>query len=227
MQTLVADDDPMMRALIGAALEQRGHRVSYAEDGTIALQRIVSERPALIVLDWQMPQADGLTVLHQVRADAVSRSAFVLMVTAQDGEAALMRSLDAGADDYLSKPFTADALQSRLVIAERRIATQSDHRAAEEALRSARYLAGMAETVVAVQHEINNPLAALLGHTQLLQLGLVPPSERDGVLAEVAAQALRIGEVVSRLGAIARPRSVEYANGIRMLDLSASDTETQ
>ncbi len=227
MQTLVADDDPMMRELIAAALRQRGHAVAVAEDGAAALRRIAADRPSLIVLDWQMPATDGLAVLRQVRDDEASRSAFVLMVTAQDGEDALMRSLDAGADDYLSKPFSADALQSRIVIAERRIATQAEHRAAEEALRSARYLAGIAETVVTVQHEINNPLAALLGHTQLLQLGLIPPAEREGVLAEVAAQAVRIGEVLSRLRAIDSPRSVEYANGVRMLDLSTQRPEAE
>jgi DNA-binding response OmpR family regulator len=128
--------------------------------------------------------------------------------------------LDAGADDYLSKPFTPDALQARLNIAERRIALDREHRRIEEQLQKARYLAGHAETVVALQHEINNPLAALLGHVQLLEQGMVPAAEQAGAMKEVVTQGKRIADVLKRLRELTDPKSVEYAGGIKMIDLS-------
>jgi two-component system cell cycle response regulator len=111
-------------------------------------------------------------------------------------------------------------LQARLNIAERRIALGRENRRMEEALRQARYLAGIGETAVALQHEINNPLAALLGNVQLLERGMVPPDEQASVLAQLVTQGKRIADVVRRLREMTEVKSVDYAGGIRMLDLS-------
>ena len=220
MKTLVAEDDPAVRLLHATALRQRGHEVLEADDGDVAWDLFQQEHPPLLIVDWQMPRLDGLALTRRIRKAEPSRETFILIVTARDQEEDLLSVLDAGADDYLSKPFTPDALQARLNIAERRIAVAREHRRVEDALRQARYLAGIGETAVALQHEINNPLAALMGNVQLLERNMVPPDEQPTVLAEVVAQGKRIADVLRRLRELTEAKSVDYAGGIKMLDLS-------
>jgi DNA-binding response OmpR family regulator len=223
MKTLVADDDPLIRLLHTTALQQRGHEVFEAEDGDVAWEVIEREQPALVILDWQMPRLDGLAVCRRLREFAPTRDTFVLVVTARDGEDDLLSALDAGVDDYLSKPFTPEALMARLHIAERRIAVTAAHRRADAALQEARYLAGIGQTVVAVQHEINNPLASMMGNAQLLQHGLVNAEEQPRVIADILTQVTRIADVLRRLRDIDVPRTVEYVEGVQMLDLYGHD----
>jgi DNA-binding response OmpR family regulator len=146
--------------------------------------------------------------------------AFVLVTVPRDGAADLQRALDAGADDYFTTPPSARNVAARLSIAERRMRQEAARRRAERALRRARWLAGVGETSIALQHEINNPLAALLGHAALLQEGLLAPGEVPEALQVVVEQAHRIASVMKRLAALRHPRSVEYFGGARMIDLS-------
>ncbi|HKS06075.1 MAG TPA: response regulator [Gemmatimonadaceae bacterium] len=220
MKTLVAEDDPSIRLLHVTALKQRGHHVLEADDGDVAWKLFEKEHPSLLILDWQMPRLDGLSLTRRIREAEAERAAFILMVTARDQEDDLLTSLDAGADDYLSKPFTPDALQARLNIAERRIAVDREHRKTEAALREARYLAGIGETAVALQHEINNPLAAVVGNVQLLERGMVPANEMQSVMHDIVTQSKRITDVLGRLRELTQARSVDYAEGIKMLDLT-------
>jgi nitrogen-specific signal transduction histidine kinase len=146
------------------------------------------------------------------------------MITARDSDADLTRVLDGGVDDYLSKPLTAEALRARLAIAERRIALETQRREAEEQLARARWLAGIGETTIAVEHEINNPLAALLGSISLLEMSdalvRLDPEDRENVQV-ITQQARRIAAVVKRLSKLKNPKSVEYLRGSKMIDLSS------
>ena len=218
MRVLVADDDEDLRALMAAVLAEAGHDVVEVGDGSAAWAAFERDSPELVVLDWQMPGLSGLDVCARISTSG--KGAFVLMVTARGATDDLRRVLDAGADDYLSKPLTPEALATRVVIAERRMAAERARLAAEDALRRAQWLAGIGETAIAVQHEINNPLTALLGHTMLLQSGVVGADEERESIRVIAEQGARIGDVVKRLANLKDPRTVEYLRGTRMLDLS-------
>lgn len=220
MKVLVADDDEAMRLLVETVLAGAGHEVVTAADGAAAWAVIERDHPPLVLLDWQMPEVSGIELCERVRQGDAARDTFIIMVTARDTTADLQRLLDAGADDYLSKPFLPEALLTRLVIAERRIVVDRARRTAEEALSRAQWLAGIGETALALQHEINNPLAALLGNIALLTAGLVAPGEQEQLIKVVAEQATRIGAVVKRLGSLREPRSVRYIGDAKMLDLS-------
>lgn len=219
MRVVLADDDELMRELLAAVLEVHGHVAEQHGDGDAAWAAFERAPAAMVVLDWQMPGLDGLEVCRRIRAHPEGRHAYLLVVTARSGMHSLERVLDAGADDYLSKPVTAEDIAARLRIAARRMETAAAQRAAEQALREARYLAGIGELSLALQHEINNPLAALLTNTSLLVGGMVPEAERGPILGAIDEQARRIAAVVKRLSALEDPQSVEYARGQRMVDL--------
>lgn len=227
LRALIADDDEMMRLIIRTIAVERGYDVEVAEDGARAWEAYQRSRPTLLILDWQMPKMDGLELCRRVRADDPTRATFVLMITARDTDSDLARVLDSGVDDYLSKPLSADALRARLAIAERRIALEQQRRDAEEELARARWLAGIGETTIAVEHQINNPLAALLGSISLLEmsnaLDKLDADARQSVEI-ITTQARRIADVVKRLSNLKNPRSVPYVRGSTMIDLSPGPT---
>lgn len=211
-----------MRLLHEEVLRACGHEPIVATDGSEAWATFESQTPPLVILDWQMPGLDGLEVCRRIRSHPDGDVTFVLVVTARDGADDLTQVLDAGADDYLSKPVTPDNLQARLRIAERRIEVSRARKAAEEELRRARYLAGIGETTLTIQHEINNPLAALMTNASLIQSGVLSEGEVKESIAVIEEQARRIAEVVKRLRRIERERSamsVEYLGDQRMIDL--------
>jgi DNA-binding response OmpR family regulator len=221
MRVLLADDDELMRELIGAVLEVHGHDVELFSDGDAIWRAFQREPAGMVVLDWQMPGADGLEVCRRVRAHADGAYTYLLVITARAGMNSLETVLDAGADDYLSKPVTPEDIAARLRIAARRMETGAARRCAEEELRRARYLAGIGELSLALQHQINNPLAALLTNSALLSSGILSPEERAATLKVIDDQAQRIADVLRRLNALSDPRSVEYARGQKMVDLGA------
>ena len=116
---LLVEDDPAIRTALIRALTDRGHAVSSEPTGMRGLQRVLDDPPDLVVLDLGLPDVDGLQVLRMLRpVSAVP----VIVATARDDDAATVAALDAGADDYVVKPFSAEALDARIRAVLRRTA---------------------------------------------------------------------------------------------------------
>jgi two-component system NtrC family sensor kinase len=221
MNILLADDDPTMRLLLSRMLEQGGHTVAFAAaDGAEAWESYVASPVPMLILDWEMPRMDGLELCRRVRSGENGAVPFILVITARDKTEDLTAVLDAGANDYMSKPVTPDNLMARLRIAERGIEVNAARRSAEERLRKAQYLAGIGETSLALQHEINNPLAALLSNTSLIEANMLTPEEKDEALMTISQMARRIADVVKKLRQLNNPQSVEYLGKARMIDIN-------
>jgi DNA-binding response OmpR family regulator len=118
---LVVEDDPRVRSALLRALDERGYATSSAPTGMAGLQAAVADRPDLVVVDLGLPDVDGLEVLRMLRA--VSETP-VIVATAREEESEIVRALDAGADDYLVKPFGADQLEARIRAVLRRAAAE-------------------------------------------------------------------------------------------------------
>ncbi|SNT61325.1 DNA-binding response regulator, OmpR family, contains REC and winged-helix (wHTH) domain [Asanoa hainanensis] len=115
---LLIEDDPAIRAPLLRALRDRGHAVAAATTAMDGLRAALDDRPDLVVLDLGLPDVDGAELLRMLRA--VSRVP-VIVATARDAETEIVRVLDAGADDYLVKPFTAAQLDARVRAVLRRV----------------------------------------------------------------------------------------------------------
>jgi two-component system response regulator MprA len=111
-RVLVADDDKSIRESLVRALSLEGYAVTSASDGAKALEMIQAERPDVVVLDLMMPVIDGITVCRVLRAE--KNRVPVLMLTARTETSDRVMGLDAGADDYLPKPFALEELLARL-----------------------------------------------------------------------------------------------------------------
>ena len=221
MRVLFADDDAIARTLVVAVLADLDHDVTVADNGEEAWFAFQREPAPLVILDINMPIMDGLEVCRRIREHPEGRSTFVLVVTARDGPDDLATVLEAGADDYVTKPSSPENLRARLEIAKRRIAQDELRRAAESELARSRWLAGIGETTIALEHEINNPLSALLGHAELLMMDKELSADVQEQLQIIQEQAARIAQVVRRLAKLKNPQSVEYLAGALMLDLSS------
>ena len=226
MRVLFADDDVIARTLLAAVLTHLGHEPRGADDGARAWEMFQEAPAPLVILDVNMPVLDGLEVCRRIRAHEAGRETFVLVVTARDGRDDLNAVLDAGADEYVTKPSSPENLRARLEIASRRIMQDRARRAAEAELSRARWLAGIGETTIALEHEINNPLSALLGHAELLLMEPGLTEDQRHQLEVIREQAARIADVVRRLARLKNPQSVEYLAGARMIDLSKGSGTT-
>lgn len=127
-RVLVADDDPAVRGAVERALLLEGYEVITAPDGGAALELVRTGEPDVVVLDIGMPVLDGLTVCRVVRSEG--NRVPILMLTARAGTADRVEGLDAGADDYLVKPFALEELLARLRALLRRLGELADAEAA-------------------------------------------------------------------------------------------------
>jgi DNA-binding response OmpR family regulator len=123
---LVADDEEDIRALVAFRLQRAGYDVITAADGEEALALATTRLPDLIVLDMMMPKATGLEVTRSLRGQDSTKDIPVILLTARAQEADVASGFEAGADDYVKKPFSPKDLQSRVQkLLERRPAARS------------------------------------------------------------------------------------------------------
>ena len=111
---LVADDDADIRDLVAFKLEQAGLEVIAVEDGETALEEARAKQPALAVLDISMPGLSGIDVCRMLRADPATAGMLIIMLTARVQEQDVEGGFSAGADDYVTKPFSPRELVSRM-----------------------------------------------------------------------------------------------------------------
>lgn len=120
MKLLIADDNPVWLKLIEAAVGPWGYRVVLAENGREALDALQSDDPPrLALLDWQMPEIEGVEICRRIKQDPNHPFTYVILLTSRDRDEDMIAGLDAGADDYLTKPIVAAMLKSRLAAAKR------------------------------------------------------------------------------------------------------------
>jgi two-component system response regulator MprA len=126
MKVLVVDDEPAVRDALERALRSQGYAVSTAVDGRDGLDRLEAEPPDLVVLDILMPRLDGIDACRELRASGDRTP--VLMLTARDAVGDRVEGLDAGADDYLVKPFALEELLARIRALLRRTVPNADEK---------------------------------------------------------------------------------------------------
>jgi two-component system KDP operon response regulator KdpE len=114
---LIVDDQPQLRRVMRIILTDAGYEVDDAKTGETAIEKVLGFRPDLVVLDIDMPGMGGLAACRMIRADA---NIAIIMLTVRNSEADKVEALDAGADDFVTKPFSASELLARIRAALRR-----------------------------------------------------------------------------------------------------------
>jgi len=119
MKVLIVDDDPVSLRLLRNYLEKWGYQVTQAQDGAAGWTLFQTDDFPLVIADWMMPEMDGVELVRRIRAHEGGRFVYCMLLTARAHKEDLVEGMDAGADDFLSKPFDRDELRVRLREGER------------------------------------------------------------------------------------------------------------
>jgi DNA-binding response OmpR family regulator len=143
MRILIAEDDPVSRRLLEVTLTDWGYEVQVTADGRAACQALdVDEPPHLALVDWMLPEVDGLEICRRVRSTPAGRAIYIVLLTTRARKEDVIAGLDGGADDYITKPFDREELRARL---------RAGCRIVELQLSLARRMAELEESVARVK----------------------------------------------------------------------------
>jgi len=188
---LVVDDQELNRSLLRDLLEARGYRVSEADSGAAALAAIGQETPDVVLLDVSMPGMDGFEVCRRLRADPRTQALPVLLVTALAAREHRLQGMEAGANDYITKPIDRAELVLRVrnAIQMRRL-----HRQVEEQYHKLRDLESLRDNLVhMLVHDLRTPLTGIRMYLELLRED-VRLSRAGGGLKELVNEANAVSE---------------------------------
>jgi len=126
VKILIAEDEFTTRMIVQVCLEKWGYRVESVANGTEAWDSLKkSEAPHIAILDWEMPEIDGVEVCRRIKESGGENPPYVILLTSRDSKTDIVKGFDAGADDYMTKPFNDNELRARVRVAERLVRTQS------------------------------------------------------------------------------------------------------
>jgi phosphoserine phosphatase RsbU/P len=126
MRILIAEDDPVSRRLLNVSLTGWGYEVHVTVDGRAACQALeAADPPPLALLDWMLPEMDGLEICRRVRSTEAGKAIYIILVTARARKEDVIVGLNGGADDYITKPFDREELRARIRAGARIVELQS------------------------------------------------------------------------------------------------------
>jgi DNA-binding response OmpR family regulator len=137
MKVLIAEDDPVSRKLLENYLKKWGHEVVATASGAEAWQYFEQQEFPLVISDWMMPELDGLELVRRIRNHQRPGYAYIILVTEKSQKEDVVAGMEAGADDFVTKPFDRDELHARLRAGERIVTLERQLEAQNRALRDA------------------------------------------------------------------------------------------
>jgi CheY-like chemotaxis protein len=176
-----------------------------------------------MLLDWLLPGIDGLELCRRVRS-LRGRDEVILVVTARGGADDLAAVLDAGADDYLPKPFDIAMLDVRLTVAERTVMNVQARRVAEETLKHTWQTQGVLLAARTVEHLLGNQLALTMGYSELIAIDPTLPDEFRPMAQSALRGVIQACETLAQLRRIIRLEETAPQAGIPILDLERCAT---
>jgi two-component system, NtrC family, sensor kinase len=232
---LVVEDDRFSRLALQRTLSNLGHQVVEAEGGGPALEIATADPPEVIVTDWMMPLGDGIELCRQIRKNITGKYIYIVILTGRTDKDDIVAALDAGADEFLHKPFDPLELKARIRAAERILGLEAalaakvqdlEHtlellRQNHEKLVASEKLAAVGSVALTIRHEVNNPLTGIIGTVDLCLSGATELAQDTRQCFEsIRALAKRIADTVARIETVKAVKTKDYLSGdSKMLDL--------
>jgi DNA-binding response OmpR family regulator len=217
---LVVDDDPHSKTLLEKILSERDLEVLSADNGYKALE-LLRGGPAvdLIISDWMMPAMDGVQLCAEVKSREELRQIYFILLTSRELTEDKVRALNAGVDDYLTKPCHQDELVARIRAGLRIRQLQSEVLLLEKNM-------AILQVAATAGHEINNPLTGIFGYMDLMQEAVKSGAESAvllGYLEKMSRQAVRVRDIVAKLSSLREVHSKPYFGKQEILDLRGGE----
>lgn len=203
MKILIADDEKVSQLLLRSALTRLGHEVVETSDGTEAWAAWQEGRFPLVISDWMMPGLDGLELCRKIRAERRASYSYVILLTARAGKANYLDGIEAGADDFMTKPLEKDILAARIQVAERILGLHAElqsmnadleQRVAERTAELKNALLVKSKFLSRASHELRTPMNHVLGFAQILEMDPLPSDQAESVrqILESGAHLLKL-----------------------------------
>lgn len=237
MKTLIADDDSVTRVLLRSALARRGHDVHEAANGREAWEAWRDGDFQLVISDWMMPDIDGLEFCRRIRAERRTGCAYIILLTSKAGTSNYLEAMDAGADDFITKPIERDRFAARVRVAERILgldanlrATNCDleRRVAERTLELEAALDARNTFLSRASHELRTPLGHVLGFAQLLEKHALTSRQSESV-QQIITSGQHLLALIDRILAVSQTSPVDlnflYASAERFPALAQPVTD--
>jgi len=213
---LIVEDDRYSRVLLERILTNRKLDITAASDGEEALGILAADGTFDIVLsDWMMPKLDGVELCARIKTDPKLRQVYFILLTSRSPTEDKVTALNAGVDDYVTKPCHQEELIARINAGLRIRSLQSDLMILEKDM-------AILQVAATAGHEINNPLTGIIGYLDLLREEIESDGDTAkllGYLDRIAGQAERIRDVVSKLISLKDTQTKPYLGSQFMLDL--------
>ncbi len=211
---LLVDDDANARIILNRVLTKAGYEINEASNGREALEAAMTFRPDVMLIDWMMPEMDGEQLAKWIKGDPTLRFTYIILLTAKGDVKDRVRGLQAGADDYITKPAPHQEVLARV---ESGVRVRTLHKEIQQLTRRLALL----ELAATVGHEINNPLNVIY-----LALDMMRKSMKQGEYDKLDKGIQLIAETADRLKEIARkfvelkdPESTIYVDNLNMIDI--------
>ncbi|NQT70299.1 MAG: response regulator [Desulfobacteraceae bacterium] len=212
MRILIAEDDSTSRRILEAVLAKWGYDVVSVVDGAEAWEKLQSvDAPRLAILDWMMPEMDGIEVCRRLRQMETTTPTHVILLTARGDKKDIIEGLDAGADDYIAKPFDNDELRARINVGRRIVELQA-------ALAEKEKFQGVLEMAGAVCHEMNQPMQVVSGVSELLMMDIQDDNPLYENIKTVQEQIDKMGAITNKLMGVTQYKTKDYLKG-KIIDI--------
>ena len=211
---LLVDDDADARVILNRVLTKSGYEVKEASNGKEALQVVRGYMPDVMLVDWMMPEMDGEQLARWIKSDSTLRFIYIILLTARGDMKDQVRGLQAGADDYITKPAPHQEILARV---ESGMRVQALHKEIQQLTRRVALL----ELAATVGHEINNPLNVIYLALDMMRKSL-KQKEYDKLgkgLELIAETADRLKEIARKFIELRDPSTTSYVDNLKMIDI--------
>ncbi len=220
---LIADDDPFNRELLQMELSDAGFEVIVASDGEDALKKVRELPVDLLLLDVMMPKIDGVELVRKLRQQKEFENLPIILLTAKAQTKDKLLGLEAGANDYITKPFDIRELLARVKVQLRLAELERQSLEAER-------VKGVLEMAGAAAHELSQPISGAMGHVYLMLMEEDIGEGRKAVRVEDLKNTedclRRATDILHRIQGIRRYEVRDYPEGMRIVDIEKASEET-
>jgi DNA-binding response OmpR family regulator len=215
MNVLIADDDAVTRLMLNSALGKLGHTVYQAENGREAWETWQRDHYSLVISDWMMPDIDGLELCRRIRCNERTEFTYVILLTSRTGKTNYLQAMDAGVDDFMSKPFDKDQLVARVRVATRILElhrslslanTDLERRVQERTAELEKAMDAKSEFLSRASHELRTPMNHILGFAQLLEFDELKAEQQESV-EHILTSGHRLLRLIDRILAVSESAS--------------------